>query len=105
MELERALRGNPGSKFQISNSVNNLTYTKDKDQGVKVSGDALFGVSFQSHPDKPSILSGKSSSAGSIPLSLQLELSGSPSNTELVSFVVSDQITELLHDGSVVLSR
>ena len=50
-------------------------------------------------------MSGKSSSSGSIPLSLQLDFTGTPSNCELFSVVVSDQITELLHDGSCIISR
>lgn len=108
LELERAVSGK-NEKFQIGNQVNASNYFKTASGAAvdseKVSGSALFGVSFMSHADHQEVMSGKSSSSGSIPLSLQLELSATPSTTDLFSVVVSDQITELLHDGSCIISR
>ena len=108
LELERAVSGK-NEKFEIGNQINSASYFKAYDavasRNEKVSGDALFGVSFMSHADHQEVMSGKSSSSGSIPLSLQLDFTGTPSNCELFSVVVSDQITELLHDGSCIISR
>lgn len=108
-ELERAVSGGD-SKFRLGNCINASSYFKTAVQAGAganelVSGDCLFGVSFMSHGDKPALMSGKTSSAGSIPLSFALNMNSTPSNCELMSFVISDQITELLHDGSVVISR
>ena len=104
LELERAVSGK-NEKFEIGNQINSSSYFKNNSKGEAVSGDALFGVSFMSHADHQEVMSGKSSSSGSIPLSLQLDFTGTPSNCELFSVVVSDQITELLHDGSCIISR
>lgn len=109
LELERCL-SNGVSGYRLGNSVNAESYFKTAKQSgaganEQVSGDCLFGCSFQSFSDKPSLLSGKSSSAGSIPLSVSLEMSADPTNCELFSMVESSSIVELLHDGSVIVSR
>lgn len=104
LELERAVSGK-NEKFQIGNQVSAPNYFKVLGQGEAVAGSALFGVSFMSHADHQEVMSGKSSSSGSIPLSLQLDFTETPSATDLFSVVVSDQITELLHDGSCIISR
>ena len=104
LELERAVSGK-NEKFQIGNQVSANNYFKALASGEKCAGSALFGVSFMSHADHKEVMSGKSSSSGSIPLSLQLDFTATPSATDLFSVVVSDQITELLHDGSCIISR
>ena len=109
LELERCL-ANGVNGYRLGNSINAESYFKVAKQAgaganEQVSGDCLFGCSFQSFSDKPSLMSGKSSSAGSIPLSVSLEMSGDPANTELFSMVESSSIVEILHDGSCIVSR
>lgn len=111
LELERAV-GQGREGYRLGNKINAASYYKVSPDGGAgtagsnlVSGDALFGVSFMSAPEMRDVMSGKSSSSGSIPLSLQLELDGTSAHSELFSIVMSDSIAELLHDGSVIVSR
>jgi len=55
----------------------------------------------------PEVLSGRSASAGSIPISCELQFDGSSnlSNAVLETFVISDTIIELLGDGSALVSK
>jgi len=105
LELERAIDGSGEGKM-IGNQVSAPNYWKNESQGEKVSGSALFGVNFRSQPQQKGVLSGLSSSSGSIPLSLQLELNVAPDvASSLFTIVGASQVTELLHDGSCVISR
>ena len=104
LELERAV-SEGSADYRIGNKIDGNTYYKNVSKGEKFSGDALFGVSFMSHGDHPELMSGKASSSGSIPLSLQLDMTSTPSGVELFTIIESDQITEILHDGSVLVSR
>ncbi len=106
LELEKCVAGK-NEKNQIGNCMNHDSYFKDNDKGNAVSGDALFGLSFMSHPDAENrkLMSGVSSSSGSIPLSIQCDFNSGPSSTELFTIVESSQVSELLHDGSVIVSR
>ena len=109
LELERCL-SNGINGYRLGNSINSESYFKAAKQAAaganeQVSGDCLFGTSFESFSDKPSLMSGKSSSAGSIPLSVSLEMNASPSNCEMFSMVESSSVCELLHDGSCIVSR
>lgn len=104
LELERAV-GQGREGFRLGNKINANTYYKDADFGATTSGDALFGVSFMSSPEMRDVLSGKASSSGSIPLSLQVDLDGDSTKAELFSIVMSDSVVELLHDGSCIVSR
>jgi len=109
LELERCL-ANGVNGYRLGNSINAESYFKTAKQSgaganEQVSGDCLFGCSFQSFSDKPALMSGKSSSAGSIPLSVSLEMNADPANTELFSMVESSSIVEVLHDGSCIVSR
>ena len=59
-----------------------------------------------SHPDlDDDVLAGKSSSAGTLPISLNLTMGGTPSNTQLDTFVVSQSVVQLLSDGSVLVNK
>ena len=105
LELERAIDGKGEGKM-IGNQVNASNYWKSDTQGEKVAGSALFGVNFKTQPQMKEVLSGLSSSSGSIPLSLQLELNQAPNSaSSLFTIVGASQVTELLHDGSCVISR
>ena len=105
LELERAVDGKGEGKM-IGNQVNASNYWKSDTQGEKVAGSALFGVNFKSQPQMKEVLSGLSSSSGSIPLSLQLQLNQAPNSAStLFTIVGASQVTELLHDGSCVISR
>ena len=116
MELEKAFKPIYGEDFKMSNSVDKASYNKTHKTdsagagsgGAGVhAGSALFGVNLQSHPEMPSVLSGKSASAGSIPISLNLEFDGSSSlsNNVLETFIISDTVVELLADGSALVSK
>ena len=105
LELERAIDGKGEGKM-IGNQVNASNYWKSETQGEKTAGSALFGVNFKSQPQMKDVLSGLSSSSGSIPLSLQLQLNQAPDvASTLFTIVGASQVTELLHDGSCVISR
>ena len=104
LELERAV-GQGREGYRLGNKINANTYYKDADFLNTTSGDALFGVSFMSSPEMRDVMSGKASSSGSIPLSLQLDLDGTSTKSELFSIVLSDSVVELLHDGSCIVSR
>jgi len=104
LELERAV-GQGREGYRLGNKINANTYYKDTGFGQLVSGDALFGVSFMSSPEMRDVMTGKVSSSGSIPLSLQLDLDGTSAKSELFSIVMSDSVVELLHDGSCIVSR
>lgn len=115
-ELEKALKPFYGQDFKMSNAVDKASYNKahktdsagagSGGAGVHA-GSAVFGVNLQSHPEMPSVLSGKSASAGSIPISLNLEYEAS-SNLDknvLETFIISDTVIELLADGSALVSK
>ena len=115
IELEKALKVVYGDKFKMSNSVGRKEYLKafiadSAGAGTGGSGvyhgGSLFGVNLSSHPDLPDdVLSGKSSSAGTLPISLNLTMGGTPSNTQLDTFVVSQSVVQLLSDGSVLVNK
>ena len=70
-------------------------------------GSAIMGLNLKSHPEIPSIMSGKSASSGSIPISLTLDFDGGSNlgSAELESFVISDQVVEFLADGSALVHK
>jgi hypothetical protein len=116
-ELEKAFKAIVGDEFKMGNQVRNEDYTKvhQTDQatvagkggaGVRP-GSALFGINLQQMKEMPSVISGKSASAGSISMSIDLEFNGSTnlSNAVLETFIVSDQVIELLADGGVLVSK
>ena len=121
-ELQKALMPVVGDRFKISNSITRANYFKhhktDTRDGVVANGacvggsgvengSAIFGINLQSHPELDDVLSGRSASAGSIPISLDLSFSGSTglAKAQLETFVISDQIVELLGDGSALVSK
>ena len=115
-ELEKAFKAIVGDEFKMGNQVRNEDYTKvhktdeagagSGGAGVRP-GSALFGINLQQMKEMPSVISGKSASAGSISMSVDLEFSGSTnlSNAVLETFIVSDQVIELLADGGVLVSK
>jgi len=69
-------------------------------------GSALFGINLQSHPEMPSVLSGKSASAGSISLSCNVSFTGSSdAANHLETFVITDTVLEILADGGALVSK
>ena len=116
MELMKALKPFVGEGFKYGNQVNSFGYNKTfladtagagAGGAGAVSGSALMGINLQSHPEMPDVLSGRSASAGSIPISCELQFDGSTnlSNAVLETFVISDTIIELLGDGSALVSK
>lgn len=115
-ELEKALKAVFDEDFKIGNQVRAGDYHKDRRQdaeqatgggaGARV-GSAVMGFNLKSHPEIPSIMSGKSASSGSIPISLTLDFDGSTSlsNAQVESFVISDQVVEFLADGSALVHK
>lgn len=115
-ELEKALKSVFDPDFQMGNQVSNKEYLKARPSdsagagaggaGVNVGG-ALMGVNLRSHPEIPSVMSGKSASSGSIPISCTLDFDGSTSlsNAECEFFTISDQIVEMLSDGSCLIHK
>ncbi len=115
-EYEKCLKAIVGESFKMGNQINHASYFKTHKSdsagagsggaGVHAGG-ALFGINLQSHPEMPDVLSGKSASAGSIPISMNLQFNGSTSlsNAVVETFVVSDQVVELLADGGALVSK
>lgn len=116
-ELEKALKSVFDDEFKIGNQVSNKEYSKARPAdsasagaggaGVNVGG-ALMGINLRSHPElQHSIMSGKSASSGSIPISCTLDFTGSTSlsNAEAEFFTISDQIVEFLSDGSALVHK
>ena len=115
-ELEKAFKGIVGDEFKMGNQVRKEDYEKTHNAdtagvgsggaGVRV-GSALFGINLVQHPEMPSVLSGKSASAGSLSMSLDLEFSGSTNlgAAVLETFIISDQIIEVLADGGALVSK
>jgi len=69
-------------------------------------GSSLFGFGLRSNPELPNaVLAGRTSSSGSIPLSVDVEFESKPDNTELEFYTVSSTIVELLSDGGVLVSK
>ena len=115
-ELEKAFKAIVGDEFKIGNQVRNEDYTKVHQTDTPTAGaggagvrpgSALFGINLQQMKEMPSVISGKSASAGSISMSVDLEFSGSTnlSNAVLETFIVSDQVIELLADGGILVSK
>ena len=116
VELEKALKAVYSEDFQMGNQIRFADYEKEQVNdatgagtgGAGASpGSAIMGLNLKSHPEIPSIMSGKSASSGSIPISLTLDFDGSTSlsNAELMSFVISDQVCEFLADGSALIHK
>jgi len=115
MELEKAFKGIVSEDFKMGNQVSVKEYQKTHRTDSASAGgggagafmgSALWGVNLQSHPEMPGVLSGKSASAGSIAMSMDVKFSATPNaNSQCETFVVSDQIIELLADGSALVSR
>tara|TARA_R110000803_G_scaffold11045_2_gene33490 strand:- start:1297 stop:2802 length:1506 start_codon:yes stop_codon:yes gene_type:complete len=115
-ELEKAMKAVVGDEFKMGNQIRKSDYEKvhrtdaagagTGGAGVRP-GSALFGINLQRHPEMPSVISGRSASAGSISMSLDLEFSGSTnlSSAVLETFIVSDQVIELLADGGALVSK
>ena len=67
---------------------------------------SLFGFGLRSNPELPnSVLAGRTSSSGSIPLSVDVEFDSFPQNTELEFYTISSSVVELLSDGGVLVSK
>lgn len=67
---------------------------------------SLFGFGLRSNPELPnSVLAGRTSSSGSIPLSVDVEFDALPSNAELEFYTVSSSVVEMLSDGGVLVSK
>ena len=116
VELEKALKAVYSEEFQMGNQIRLADYEKTQvaDSASAGSGgagstpgSAIMGLNLKSHPEIPSIMSGKSASSGSIPISLTLDFDGSTSlsNAELMSFVISDQVCEFLADGTALIHK
>lgn len=116
VELEKALKAVYSEDFNMGNQIRLADYEKEQVNdaagagtgGAGASpGSAIMGLNLKSHPEIPSIMSGKSASSGSIPISLTLDFDGSTSlsNAELMSFVISDQVCEFLADGSALIHK
>lgn len=115
-EFEKALKPVVGEDFKMGNQIGRHDYLKTYradtaglgagGAGV-MPGSCLFGINLQSHPEMPDVLSGKSASAGSIPISMNLEFDGGTALGSAVveTFVVSDSVIELLADGSALVSK
>lgn len=115
-ELEKAMKAVVGDEFKMGNQIRKSDYEKvhqtdsagasSGGAGVRP-GSALFGINLQRHPEMPKVISGKSASAGSISMSLDLDFTGSTnlSSAVLETFIVSDQIVELLADGGALVSK
>jgi len=116
VELQKALKSIYNEEFKIGNQVSQQAYTKARGATTASAtgggsgatpGSAVFGLNLQSHPEIPSIMSGKSASSGSIPISLTLDFDGSTSlgDAELRTYVISDSIVEFLADGSALVHK
>lgn len=115
-ELEKALKAVYDEDFKMGNQVRGGDYFKDRrvdtasatggGSGARP-GSAIMGFNLKSHPEIPSIMSGKSASSGSIPISLTLDFNGSSglTNAQVESFVISDQVCEFLADGSALIHK
>ena len=67
---------------------------------------SLFAFGLRSNPELPnSVLAGRTSSSGSIPLSVDVEFDSLPSNAELEFYTVSSSVVEMLSDGGVLVSK
>lgn len=116
VELEKAMKAVFDEDYKFGNQIRKDDYEKVQVQdsasagsgGAGASpGSALMGVNLKSHPEIPSIMSGKSASSGSIPISLTLDFDGGSNlgSAELETFVVSDQVCEFLADGSCLVHK
>ena len=116
VELEKAMKAVYDEDFKFGNQVSQQAYNKARGADTAATGSggagatpgsAIMGLNLKSHPEIPSIMSGKSASSGSIPISLTLDYDGSTNlgDNELQSWVVSDQIVEFLADGSALVHK
>ena len=115
MELQKAFKGIISEDFKMGNQVSVKEYNKVYRADTASAGgggagaflgSALWGVNLQSHPEMPDVLSGKSASAGSIAMSMDIKFDATPNaNSQCETWVVSDQVVELLADGSALVSR
>ena len=116
VELEKAMKAVYDEDFKFGNQISQQAYNKDRPSDSAAAGaggagatpgSAIMGLNLKSHPEIPSIMSGKSASSGSIPISLTLDYDGSTNlgDNELQSWVVSDQIVEFLADGSALVHK
>lgn len=116
VELEKAMKAVYDEEYKFGNQIRKDDYEKAFNADTASAGgggagaspgSALMGLNLKSHPEIPSIMSGKSASSGSIPISLTLDFDGSTSlsNAELESFVISDQVVEFLADGSALVHK
>jgi len=116
VELEKAMKAVYDEDFKFGNQISQQAYNKTHNADSAnpgsggagaTPGSAIMGLNLKSHPEIPSIMSGKSASSGSIPISLTLDYDGSTNlgDNELQSWVVSDQIVEFLADGSALVHK
>ena len=116
VELEKAMKAVYDEDFKFGNQISQQAYEKIRPADTASAGaggagatpgSAIMGLNLKSHPEIPSIMSGKSASSGSIPISLTLDYEGSSNlgENELQSWVVSDQIVEFLADGSALVHK
>lgn len=115
-ELEKAFKAIVGDEFKMGNQVRREDYDKTHKTdsagagsggaGVRP-GSALFGINLSHVPEMPSVITGRSASAGSISMSIDVEFDGSTnlSAAVLETFIVSDQVIELLADGGCLVSK
>ena len=116
VELEKAMKAVFDEDFKFGNQIRVADYEKVQVQDTASAGSggagatpgsAIMGVNLKSHPEIPSIMSGKSASSGSIPISLTLDFDGGSNlgSAELETFVISDQVVEFLADGSALVHK
>jgi hypothetical protein len=116
IELEKAMKSVFDESFKMGNQISrdayNAEYPADtaaagSGGGRATPGSAAFGFNLKNFPEMPEVMSGKSSSSGSIPISLTLNFDGSTSlgNAELETFTVSDSVVEFLADGSALVHK
>jgi len=114
--LTESMKSIYGDEFKMGNQIGFQDYHKARKAdaadvagaggaGSRV-GSALFGINLQSHPEMPSVLSGKSASAGSISLSCNVSFTGSSdAANHLETFVITDTVLEILADGGALVSK
>ena len=116
VELEKAMKAVFDEDYKFGNQIRVADYEKVQVQDSASAGSggagatpgsALMGVNLKSHPEIPSIMSGKSASSGSIPISLTLDFDGGSNlgSAEVETFVISDQVCEFLADGSALIHK
>tara|TARA_R110000803_G_scaffold96810_2_gene164941 strand:- start:3225 stop:4733 length:1509 start_codon:yes stop_codon:yes gene_type:complete len=115
-ELSKAFKGIVGDEFELGNQVRYQDYHKaykSRDAAAGSGGagarpgSALFGINLRQHPEMPEVVSGKSASAGSISMSMELEFDGGTGLAAAMveTFIISDSVVELLADGGALVSK